>query len=100
MLSRQTAIDILTALRPHLNARGIAHVAIFGSVARDLAKATSDIDVLVMPAENKQLDLFDLGGVQTLLDEHFGGREVDVAVGPVRTESLARAIGKDRVDVF
>ena len=100
MLRCQTAIDILTALRPKLNARGIAHVAIFGSVARDRAKETSDIDVLVTPAKDKKLDLFDLGGVQTLLDEHFGGTDVDVAVGPVRTGSLARAIGKDRVDVF
>jgi predicted nucleotidyltransferase len=100
MLRRQTAIDILAALQPKLNARGIAHVAIFGSVARDLARETSDIDVLVTPAESRKLDLFDLGGVQTLLDENFAGMEVDVAVGPVRTGSLARAIGKDRVDVF
>ena len=100
MLRRQTAIDILTALRPELNARGIAHVAIFGSVARDRAREASDIDVLVTPAENSRLDLFDFGGVQMLLDENFGGMDVDVAVGPVRTDSLARAIGEDRVDVF
>lgn len=100
MLRRQTAIDILTALQTKLNARGIAHVTIFGSVARGQARQASDIDVLVTPAENARLDLFDLGGVQTLLDENFDGMEVDVAVGPVRTDSLARAIGKDRVDVF
>jgi predicted nucleotidyltransferase len=40
-------------------------------MARDEAAETSDVDVVVTPAAGRQLDLIDLGGVQTLLDEAF-----------------------------
>ncbi len=78
VMNRERALDILRQLRRPLEARGIAHAAIFGSVARDEAGARSDIDVVVTPHHGRRLDLIDLGGVQSLLDESFGGIDVDV----------------------
>ena len=87
-------------LRLALEARGIAHAGLFGSVARGEANAASDIDVVVTPAPKKRLDLIDLGSVQTLLDESFAGLDVDVVVEPVRQPDLRRAIQRDRSAMF
>lgn len=99
-MNRDRAIEILRQLRLSLEARGIAHAGIFGSVARGDAQSASDIDIVVTPVGEKRLDLIDLGGVQTLLDESFGGLEVDVVVEPVRQPELRSAIQKDRVYAF
>jgi predicted nucleotidyltransferase len=99
-MNRDRAIDILRGLRPRLEARGIVHAAIFGSVGRDDAGGASDIDVVVVPEPSRRLDLIDLGGVQTLLDEGFDGVAVDVVVAPVRQSTLREAIERDRVNAF
>lgn len=99
-MNRAHALEVLRSLRPHLEARGIAHAGIFGSLGRDNADAASDVDIVVSPAENRRLDLVDLGGVQTLLEEGFAGIAVDVVVEPIRRPALKEAIDRDRVDAF
>ena len=98
-MKRDQALTILRRLRTPLEARGIAHAAIFGSVARGDGTEASDVDVIVTPAIGARLDLIDLGGVQTLLDEQFG-LDVDVVVEPVKKTELRRAIQRDRADAF
>jgi predicted nucleotidyltransferase len=87
-MNRDDAIQILQQLRPRLEARGIAHAGLFGSVSRDAARATSDVDVVVTPAPGRHLDLFDLGGVQSVLEEGFAGLEVDLLVEPIKRQEL------------
>ncbi|MGA2287961.1 nucleotidyltransferase family protein [Bradyrhizobium sp.] len=99
-MNRARAIEVLQTLRPLLEARGIARAGIFGSVGRDMAGARSDIDVVVAPAADRQLNLFDLGGVQTVLEEGFAGMEVDVVAEPIRQPELRAAVERDRVDAF
>ena len=65
------AIEVLNRLRPRLEARGIVHAGVFGSVGRDRAGASSDVDVVVTPAEGRRLDLIDLGGVDKV-DSQIG----------------------------
>ena len=98
-MKRDQALTILRQLRAPLEARGIAHAAIFGSVARGDETEMSDVDVIVTPAIGARLDLIDLGGVQTLLDEQFG-TDVDVVVEPVKKPELRRTIQRDRADAF
>jgi len=98
-MNRDHALATLRRLRQPLLTRGIAHAGLFGSVARGQARTDSDVDVVVTPVEGKRLDLIDLGGVQTLLDEHFG-RDVDVIVEPIRKAELRAAVAQDRVDAF
>ncbi len=99
-MNRARAIEVLQTLRSRLEARGIAHAGVFGSVGRDGAGGSSDIDVVVTPAVNRRLDLVDFGGVQTLLDEAFGGIAVDVVVEPIRRPELRAAVERDRVNAF
>lgn len=99
-MNRSDAIETLRKLRAHLEARGIAHAGVFGSVARETATQKSDVDVVVSPAPNRRLDLVDLGGIQTLLEEGFGGAQIDVVVEPIARPDLKQAIARDRVDAF
>ncbi len=90
-MDRERAQNFLRGLQSSLAARGIAHVAVFGSVVRDEGNEQSDIDVLVTPRQGARLDLFDLGGIQTILEEAFRV-DVDVVVSPVRNVELHCAI--------
>lgn len=99
-MNRDNALSILRQLRDRLEARGIVHAAIFGSLARGEAGASSDVDIVVTPGPDRRLDLIDLGGVQSLLDENFGGVQVDVVVEPIRAPELAVAIQRDRTHAF
>ncbi len=98
-MTRDEALAILRRLRASLEARGIVHAGIFGSVARGDERARSDIDIVVTPAESKRLDLVDLGGIQTVLDEAFR-IDVDVIVEPVKKSELRQAIQRDRANAF
>ncbi len=99
-MNRARAIEVLQTLRPRLEARGIAHAGVFGSIGRDTAGPSSDVDVVVTPATDRRLDLVDFGGIQTLLDEAFGDLDVDVVVEPIRRPELRAAIERDRLDAF
>ena len=98
-MDRERALNILRDLQAPLAARGIAHAAVFGSVARDEGNRRSDIDVFVTPFEGAQLSLFDLGGIQTILEEAFRA-DVYVVVSPVSDAALRGAISRDRADAF
>jgi hypothetical protein len=96
----EAVIAGLRQLRQSLEARGIAHAGVFGSVARNEAKPAGDIDIVLTLQPGRKLDLIDLGGVQTLLDEHFEGNDIDVVVEPVKRPELSMAIRRDRVNAF
>ena len=94
------AIAIVKRLRPQLEARGVVHVALFGSVARGEAGPRSDVDVVVRIDDDAYRHLFNLGGIQTLLEEAFPDLSVDVVLEPVAKDSLRTAIERDRAIAF
>jgi hypothetical protein len=98
-MNRSAALQMLRGARPALESRGIAHAAIFGSVARNDPTDRSDVDVLIEVAKGKRLDLISLGGVQTILERVFG-TNVDIVLSPVKNAQLLIAIQRDRVDAF
>jgi predicted nucleotidyltransferase len=99
-MNRVQALQVLQSIRGGLEARGVQHVALFGSVARDQGNAFSDIDVLIIPHHGRVLNLFDLGAIQTMLEDAFYGRKVDVVVAPVRRDDMRQAISRDQVHAF
>ncbi len=99
-MDRQAATAILNRVRPQLEARGVAHAALFGSIARGQATSTSDIDIMLTPAPGAALSLFDLGALQTILEEAFVGLSVDIVLAPVRRPALRRSIERDAAHVF
>ncbi len=89
-MQRATVIRTLSAHRPELSVRyGFTRLGIFGSVARDQATGTSDIDVIVeMPP-----DLFQLIGLKQELEELLD-RSVDI----VRYREKMNRFLKERID--
>ena len=73
--------DILTRLRAHeveLRARGVVHVAVFGSVVRAENLADSDVDLFVDLTPEIAADFLAYAGIAADLEE-IVGQNVDVA---------------------
>jgi predicted nucleotidyltransferase len=93
---------VLATLREHerdLQAAGVRHAAIFGSVARGDASATSDIDVLVELDPAAHVSLYDLMGIELRLTDLFK-RKVDVVSRGGLRAGLDDSILADAVRVF
>lgn len=91
-------MERLRAHRAALNAMGIDHVAIFGSVARGESGAGSDLDLAVKLGPNVRLgwNFFSLDArVSALL-----GVPVDIVTEPANRQRLQAEIDRDRVDAF
>jgi len=96
--------DVLERLRHHrdeLTRLGVAHLALFGSVARDQADDLSDVDVVVDTTDGTPPGLFKLGEIADQL-EHILGRSVDVIsrAGPEHAKKLKHRVVADLVNVF
>lgn len=74
-LRRQDVVDTLRAQRALLDRFGVSHISVFGSVARDEARADSDIDLLV--EFGRPIGLFGFAGLQRELAAALG-RPVDL----------------------
>ena len=72
-MNRDQALQILKDISPQLQSYGVRDVALFGSVARNDADDTSDIDILIdFEPEAESFD--NLMNVADLLDEQFDSR--------------------------
>lgn len=98
-MRRDEALAKLRSLEPFLRARGLAHVYLFGSVARDEAGPGSDVDVAFDIAPGVDFDAFDMGGIYLDLVDALG-----VKVDFIECRSLlsGRDLGveKDLIRVF
>ena len=90
---------VLGVLRLHeteLRAAGIIHLRVFGSVARDEASSTSDVDLLADFDQSKRMTLVKVGSLQNRLSQMLGA-PVDLSSPdwmrePVRTKALREAV--------
>ncbi|NJS15816.1 MAG: DNA polymerase III subunit beta [Sphingopyxis sp.] len=97
-MTRSEALARLKAHRIRLEAMGIAHVAIFGSTARDDARDHSDLDLATKLRPDMRL-----GWNYFTLDERVGallGVSVDLVTEPATRPRLQAEIDRDRVDAF
>ena len=61
-----------------LKQRGVAHAALFGSLARNEAAPASDIDIMIELDPEARIGLFSYSGLVQFIQDQFPGR-VDVA---------------------
>ena len=96
-MNRQLTIEILIKLKPELVKRfGVTQLALFGSTARDEARADSDIDIVVAfdgPATSKKYF-----GVQFLLEDELGC-PVDLVTEKALRPELKPFIEREAVNV-
>jgi predicted nucleotidyltransferase len=75
-IERDAAIAALKAHEAELKRLGVLHLYLFGSTARDQARADSDVD-LFFDYERGELSLFDLMEVKERA-AHILGRKTDI----------------------
>jgi predicted nucleotidyltransferase len=77
MTESNATIRTLRAHADELRARGVAHLALFGSSSRGDARADSDVDLLVDFNRDRDLSLIDYAELRLRLCELLG-RDVDL----------------------
>ncbi len=95
-MKRDEIIEKLKEREAYLRAQGVAHAALFGSVARGDDRPDSDIDILVDLDPSIVVTIFDYAGVKDFIAGMFE-RPVDVvsreSLKPrVRPKAIADAI--------
>lgn len=98
-MNREDALKVLRAHRADLEAHGVHHAAVFGSVARDEARIDSDLDILVDVDETRIRTIFDYVGVKHLIGDLFSG-QVDVIKRTSLRPSALISAERDAVYAF
>ena len=106
-MNRADIIKLLHGNRARLEALGVTHAYLFGSVASDTARPESDVDVMVDLDEGPQgrkplFSAFDVGGIQHELVRILGTR-VDLVVrrdALQQGKRLRKVAESQLVDVF
>lgn len=75
---KYTIEEIRQKVTPIAIRRGLKRVSLFGSYARNEARATSDVDLLVYDPEYKMKSLFDLGGLYCDFEEALDKTKIDI----------------------
>ncbi len=66
-MNRELVIATLRAHEPELRHRGVLHVALFGSLARNEAEPASDIDLMIEVAPDAPIGVFEYAGITQYL---------------------------------
>lgn len=90
-MKKDEAIAALQAHGAILRGFGVRHAYLFGSVARDEALETSDIDIMVEFEPNAHVGMFEFARLQRALSE-----ALNCKVDLVTPDALHRAL-KDRI---
>ncbi len=96
-MEREKALAILRNHAEELNAAGIRHLALFGSVARNEAREESDIDIILELDPSHKTTLVTLARLQQRLTDILG-KTADVSTASwmkdhIREQALREAIG-------
>lgn len=98
-MRRADAVARLLKLEGHLKGRGIEHVYLFGSVARDVATEGSDVDIAFDVRHGVPFDAFDMGGILMDLKEALG-MKIDIVERRSMSANFAREVGPELIRVF
>jgi len=101
IMHKTDALNLLRQHRGELSKLGVAHLSLYGSVARDQADEQSDVDVIVDTSDGQAPGLFLLARITDEL-ERILGRPVDVISrrGLDHAKALKRRVAFSLVDVF
>lgn len=100
-MRRADAISVIRAHADELRAAGIAHVSLFGSVARDEAGPDSDVDLVLEGHPERPVTLFSMARAEAVL-ERILSRHVDLTAiqGLAAAHRLRARIEPDLTPVF
>jgi predicted nucleotidyltransferase len=93
------ALEVLRTHEADLRQLGVAHAAVFGSVARGEARKESDIDVLVELDESRPIGVFEYARLKLYIGQLFDGAG-DVVNRRTLKPLLRGNILRDAIDAF
>ena len=98
-MEKKALISKIEAIKPALQAEGVAHLDLFGSQVRGDASSTRDLDILIDVYPNSRFSIIDLVGV-----EHMVGEATGIPANAFMRRSLddnfLRSISRDVIKVF
>ena len=95
-MRRNETLRILAANRESLKAFSVKSLALFGSVARDEAADSSDVDILVEFTGERPIGLIEFIRLKQFLEDLLGCR-VDLATPAALRESMRERILKEAI---
>ncbi|MBB6181216.1 nucleotidyltransferase family protein [Pseudorhizobium flavum] len=98
-MKRSEAIEKLKAKADAIKARGATSLYLFGSVARDEASDTSDLDLFIDYDPTRKFSLVDLAGIKIYLEDELS-TEVDVTTRNSLHPRLKNKIETSAIRVF
>jgi uncharacterized protein len=98
-MNREEALNTLRRSEGALRARGVAHAALFGSMARGDDRPDSDVDILVEFDPDAHVTVFDYVGVKEYIASLFL-QPVDVIDREALKPHLRRPSARDAVYAF
>lgn len=98
-MHRDEALAKLRRLERSLRSQGVAHLYLFGSVARDEAIVGSDVDLAFDVALGAKFDAFDQGRICLDISDALG-TSVDLIERRVFSNSMKHEVEGDLVRIF
>lgn len=98
-MNRDQAVAVLREHASELRERGVARLALFGSVVRGEARTGSDVDLLVDIDPSRKFSLFDLAALRLYMSDILGA-EVDLVQRGRLKPLLRDAILEEALDVL
>jgi predicted nucleotidyltransferase len=95
-MERETILTKLSENRQLLKAYGIKDIRLFGSLARGVAKAGSDVDLLVEFEPKARIGMFEFSRLRRELSTLLGC-EVDLATPDALHKQMKEAILKEAI---
>ncbi len=98
-MTREAVIEILRAHETPLRRQGVQRAALFGSAARNEARADSDLDIMVDIDPAAHVDIYDYVGITQYIAQLFPVA-VDVADHAMLIEPVRQTAERDAVYAF
>jgi predicted nucleotidyltransferase len=98
-MDKGQVIETLRIHEPELKAAGIAHLRLFGSVARGDASTRSDVDLIADFDRSKRLTLFGMARLENRLSDLLGAK-VDLSPAEAMKERVRARALREAVHAF
>ncbi|MBC7953096.1 MAG: nucleotidyltransferase domain-containing protein [Rhodospirillaceae bacterium] len=95
----QYVVQQIKATESELRRRGVAHLSLFGSLARGEARDNSDIDIAVEIEAGRSFSLIRMEDTRLLLEGALG-RPVDLGEVEAFRPAVRAAFEQDQIKVF